>query len=123
MITDDEGARSNPTMTNRSIETYKQAVRKNFSFLKCTERLDDLYAKSIPLSKNGGFLVPVCKLNAGDVSIITKLAQWRADNAESFPTQFPVTLASTKSWLRLGVVRIYLPDLDRIILKPLSLNT
>lgn len=84
----------------RSIETYKNAVRKNFSFLKQTTRLDSLFAKSIPLEQIGGLLVPVCELHAADKLLIAKLAKWRKENAALFPTQFPVTIAGTASWIR-----------------------
>lgn len=86
--------------TDRTVEVYKQAVRKNFSFLKKTEQLDDLFVKSIPLAHGVGFLVPVCELHATDDGLIAKLAQWRAENAFAYPTQFPVTIPGTASWLR-----------------------
>ncbi len=85
---------------DRSIETYKQAVRKNFSFLKQTTRLDDLFAKSIPLGGEGGFLLPVCELHTTDDTLIVQLAEWRAANAFAYPSQFPVTMSGTASWLR-----------------------
>lgn len=91
---------SDTATTDRSIETYKKAVRENFSFLKQTTRLDDLFAKSIHLADGKGFLVPVCELHATDDRLIAKLAQWREENAFAYPTQFPVTIAGTMSWLR-----------------------
>ncbi len=86
--------------TDRTVKVYKQAVRKNFSFLKQTTRLDDLFAKSITLTHSEGFLAPVCELHATDDGLIAKLAQWRAENAFAYPTQFPVTIAGTTSWIR-----------------------
>jgi len=90
----------------RTIETYKQAVRKNFSFLKQTTRLDDLFAKSINLPQYAGYLVPVCELHATDDKLIAKLAQWRTENAFAYPTQFLVTIAGTASWLRSRVLDV-----------------
>ena len=100
METIKRGIASEKEAINLTIETYKKAVRSNFSFLKQTARLDDLFAKSIPLTQNAGFLVPLCELHATDDGLIAKLAQWRAENALAYPSQFPVTIAGTSSWLR-----------------------
>ncbi len=100
MTTSKQNVFSDATATDRTVEVFKQAVRKDFSFLKQTTRLDDLFAKSIPLAHGAGFLVPVCELHATDDGLIAKLAQWRAENAFAYPTQFPVTIAGTTSWLR-----------------------
>lgn len=93
----------NQTITierERAIETFKQAVRKNFSFLKHTSRLDDLWAKSIPLDRDNGYLIPVCELHTTDANLIAKLARWRAENTVAYPSQFPVTIEGTANWLR-----------------------
>src|SRR4051812_31355665 len=89
-----------PCDPDRAIEVYRRAVRSGFAFLKRTRRLDDLLAKSIPLPGDSGFLAPVCDLHAGDVALIAHLARWRAENAFAYPSQFPVTEASTADWLR-----------------------
>ena len=88
------------TPTQRTIEIFNQAVRKNFAFLKQTTRLDDLWAKSIPLEDDSGYLIPVCEIHASDENLIAKLADWRAENAFAYPSQFPVTIEGTKKWLR-----------------------
>ena len=88
----------------RTIEIYKQSVDKEFSFLKQTTQLDDLFAKSIPLGDGEGFLVPICELHYTDNELITKLSQWRTENAFAYPTQFPVTVEGTKSWLRTQIL-------------------
>ena len=36
----------------RAVEVYKQAIKKEFAFLKETNCFDDLLAKSIPLQEN-----------------------------------------------------------------------
>lgn len=84
----------------RSVDAFKEAVRKNFSFLKQTTQLDDLWSKCIPLKGGAGFLLPVCELHTSDSDLIAKFSKWRAENASSFPSQFPVTLEGTKTWLR-----------------------
>jgi len=86
-------------------------VRKNFSFLKETTQLDDLFVKSIPLAYDAGFLVPICELHLTDKELIAKLAQWRTENAFAYPTQFPVTIAGTTAWLRSGLLDVE----DRIL--------
>jgi len=96
---------------SRSVEVYKQAVRKNFSFLKQTTQLDDLFAKAIPLPKGDGFLTPVCELHATDDKLIRKLARWRKENAHAFPIQFPASVASITSWLRFKLLDVE----DRIL--------
>ncbi len=87
-------------MQERRINTYNGAVIKNFRFLKNTEHLDDLFAKSISLAENQGFLVPICQLHIKDTELIVKLATWREENSFAYPTQFPVTFPGTKSWLQ-----------------------
>lgn len=89
-----------------STNNYKQAIRNYFSFLKNTKRLDDLHTKSIPLPNNMGYLVPLCELHATDKNLITKLAAWRNENSQFFPSQFPVSLDGTTSWLRNNVLNI-----------------
>ena len=106
-----QNASINESKTNRVVQVYNGAVRKNFSFLKQTMRLDDLFAKSILLPQGEGFLVPVSELHMTDDGLIAKLAQWRAENSSAFPTQFPVTITGTTSWLRSKVLDVE----DRIL--------
>ncbi len=96
---------------NRTVETYKAAVRKNFSFLKQTCRLDDLFTKGIRLVDDQGMLVPICELHADDEDMIGLLGRWRAENAFAYPTQFPVTQEGTRRWLR----NLLLDKEDRIL--------
>ena len=84
----------------RQAQVFQNAIRKQFSFLKQTDRLDALYTKAIPLQPAVGFLLPVCELHADNEALISTFSQWRRENAFAFPTQFPVTDAGTKSWLR-----------------------
>jgi len=81
------------------MDVFQQAVRKSFAFLKSTARLDDLFAKSMPLG-DAGYLVPVCELHCRDAQLIAKLTAWRAENAFAYPTQFRVTESGTAAWLR-----------------------
>jgi len=91
---------SMPDTRARTREVYLRAVTNTFAFLKETRRLDDLYAKSIAIEKNQGFLVPVCELHTSDEELIKDLAAWREANQDAFPTRFPVTVEGTVSWLR-----------------------
>ncbi|MHB0875274.1 MAG: GNAT family N-acetyltransferase [Anaerolineae bacterium] len=91
---------------DRSVEVYNRAVRDTFGFLKQTDRLDDLFAKAIPLGDGDGFLMPVCELHADQDDLIAALAQWRAENSFAFPSQFPVTVQGTASWLRSRVLDV-----------------
>jgi len=47
-------------MKNRTLEVYKNSVLNNFSFLKSSENIQDLYLRAIPV-KNIGFLIPLGK--------------------------------------------------------------
>jgi len=92
-------------------DAYKMAVRNNFSFLKQTTKLDDLFAKSIILKNGEGYLVPVCELHTTDNNLIQLLAKWRDKNSFAYPTQFPVTIDGTAKWLRSKLLDIE----DRIL--------
>ncbi len=94
-----------------SFEQYKATIKNYFSFLKKTERLDELYNKAIFLPEQKGYLIPVCELHTQDQHVIEKLAAWRQKNAQFFPSQFPVTLEGTATWLRKGVLDVE----DRIL--------
>jgi perosamine synthetase len=91
---------------DRSVETYRRAVLRSFAFLKQTERLDDLWAKSVALREGRGYLLPVCELHARDDALIALLARWREENAAAFPSRFPVTVAGTAAWLRSRVLEV-----------------
>ena len=90
----------------RSLSVYQKAVRNNFSFLKQTTSLDDLWAKSIPLKDGAGYLLPVCELHAADEGLIAAFAAWRAGNTEAFPSQFKVTAEGTAAWLRSRLLEV-----------------
>lgn len=90
--------------TTRTVSVFQAAVRKNFAFLKQTTRLDDLFAKSIVLPDNIGYLIPVCELHTQDDEMIARFASWREKNTAAFPTQFPVSLEGTARWLRSRVL-------------------
>ncbi|MCR4411781.1 MAG: aminotransferase class I/II-fold pyridoxal phosphate-dependent enzyme [Thermoguttaceae bacterium] len=91
---------------NRRIDAFRRAVEKSFRFLKETARLDDLFARGLPLAGNQGYLVPLCRLHVGDDDLIRRLAQWRRENAFAYPSQFPVTFESTAAWLRQRVLAV-----------------
>jgi perosamine synthetase len=89
-----------------SLEAYKASVQRAFSRLKRIDRPEALLAARIPIAGGDGFLVPVCELHASDPFLIATLAQWRAENAWVYPTQFTVTLAGTALWLRSLVLAV-----------------
>lgn len=55
---------------------------------------------SIPLADERGYLVPVARMHAEDAALVRKLADWRERNMSAYPTQFPVTVEGTTSWLK-----------------------
>lgn len=85
---------------DRRVRVFQESVRCMFRFLKATSRLDEVYARSVPLANGQGYLLPVCQFHAEDAALIATLARWREENASAYPTQFPVTLSSTAVWLR-----------------------
>lgn len=89
---------------HRRSESFKNGVRQNFQFLKQTNDMVELYARSIPLADNYGFLLPLCELHADDGKVIEMLAKWRQENYFAYPTRFPVTLDGTRNWIRSRVL-------------------
>src|ERR1700747_3185553 len=89
-----------PATSDRSVAVYRQAVARNFDFFKRTTQLDDLYAKSLRLADDAGYLVPTCDLHVGDDALLADLTRWRNENVAAYPSQFTATPESTKAWLR-----------------------
>lgn len=87
-------------MEARANATYCRAVARTFAFLKGTTSPAELWLKAIPLAENAGYLLPICELHAEDEEMIEMLGRWREEHAHVYPTQFPVTFAGTKRWLR-----------------------
>ena len=85
-------------MNARALQVYRAAVSREFSFLKETDRLEDLFARTLPLTD--GALLPVCRLHASDARLIATLSRWRREHADAFPSRFAVTDAGTATWLR-----------------------
>jgi perosamine synthetase len=94
------------TEAERSQRVFRAAVRKEFAFLKETDSLADLHARSIVLADGQGLLVPVCELHTDDERLIAQLSRWRQENAFAFPTQFEVTDEGTARWLRAGLLDV-----------------
>jgi len=98
MNTTTKKAGSKVKAENRYPKIYKDAVRNNFSFLKQTIKVEDLFAKSIPLTLEGGALVPLCELHAADKALLEKLVHWRKAYASLYSTKVPATAAGVKKW-------------------------
>src|ERR1022692_2780586 len=89
-----------PMTNQRSIACYRNAAAGSFEFFKRTTLLDDLYAKSLRLPDDAGFLLPTCDLHVDDEALIADLTAWRNADVAAYPSQFVATPASTKAWLR-----------------------
>lgn len=87
-------------MTDQSLSTYHKAVKKSFRFLKSTARIDEMFAKQIPLPDGKGTLLPLCEVHVGDIRLNADLTSWRSENQTAYPTRFPVTEEGTAKWLR-----------------------
>jgi perosamine synthetase len=84
----------------RETAVYRKAIESNFQFLKQARTLDQAHAISLALPDTGGYLMPVCELHRDDALMISTFSAWRRDNMFAYPSQFPVTDAGTRSWLR-----------------------
>jgi RimJ/RimL family protein N-acetyltransferase len=58
--------------------------------------------------RGAGWLIPVTWADADSRDAVALLADWRQAASDAFPTQFPVTLDGTESWIRDRVLAV--PD-------------
>jgi len=86
------------------VSEYNERVRKNFGILKDIYRLDILFSKCISLDNDQGFLLPMCKLQATDKSLIEILSKWRNENSFAFFSHFKVTFSGTSNWLQSQII-------------------
>ena len=86
-------------MDKSTFDVYRNAVTKNFRFLKSAKNIQEAYLRAIPIS-NKGFLVPVCDAHLDDHDLLQKITNWRNVNVDVYPTQFSATLESTKIWMK-----------------------
>jgi perosamine synthetase len=93
------------TDAERTRAVRRDAVLREIAFLKSTDTLAQVHARSIGLP-SGGVLLPVCELHADDESLISDLARWRAAAQFAFPTRFPVSTEGTRRWLRRGLLDV-----------------
>lgn len=98
-------------MNEREANVFKSAVDRTFRFLKSAHRADELWTRAIRLPEDAGYLLPIAEIHAEDDEVIETLGRWREESAHVYPTQFPVTFAGTKRWLRARV----LDDPNRIL--------
>ena len=84
---------------DRSVDVYNAAVRRDFAFLKRTDRFDELLARGLPIGDGRGYLAPVCDLHRDDPAMLALFVRWRDENQSAYPTRFPVTPEGTASWL------------------------
>jgi perosamine synthetase len=98
-------------------DAFKETIIKDFTFLKSSKNLDEAFNRGIPLPQSGGHLMPLASFHAEDPLLIEELAAWRTRHADTYPSQFPVTIEGTKNWILnkvLGVSdRILFLILDR----------
>ena len=83
----------------RERQAYLARVQEIFSKIKNLDdtSLIEAHEAEIP---GGDFLVPVCRAHLRDTELIGLLAKWTRENMHTFPVPFPVSRASTKSWLK-----------------------
>lgn len=92
------------------VRAYQALVQSEFASLKSIGRFDELFARSIRLADNKGYLLCVSELHTGDELLIAALAKWRRE-ATTFHNKFNVTFESTQRWLR----KLLLDVPDRIL--------
>lgn len=81
------------------LNIFKKELVASFQFLKESSDLEKLYTRGLRLEKTGGLLLPICRLQGDDKTLIKTLAEWRSENMAAYPTRFPVTIEGTTSWL------------------------
>lgn len=91
-------------MNEREAKVFRDAVDRNFRFLKAASRADELWTRAIPLDESAGYLLPLAEVHAEDDELIDTLGRWREESAHVYPTQFPVTHEGTKRWLRARIL-------------------
>jgi len=92
--------------TFQELSHYQKSVLETFKRLKSVSSYDQALNTSISFRDQSGYLMPVCELHANDTELIEKLTLWREENSLAYPTQFKVTFAGTKAWLRNNVLNI-----------------
>lgn len=90
---------------------YQERIKKEFSRLKNIDSIRDVFSEAIELKRDGGVLLPICRLHEDDDILITKLGEWRRKHESTYPTRFPITFEGTQTWLR----RKILATPDRIL--------
>src|SRR4051794_34603834 len=94
------------TVGTTTTDVRAEAIHRAIAFLKSTESMSDLWAKSLPLPDGAGHLLPVGEIHTGDDPLIERLAAWRCAHAAAFPTRFPVTVDGTRTWLRRNLLDV-----------------
>ena len=85
-----------------------------FKFVKSTDALDGLYARSIPLQSEALVdfrLIPISKIHKDDAHLFTQLTTWRNYNIDLFPGSSPTDEESTGKWLN----QLVIENQDRIL--------
>lgn len=59
----------------RSLEAYKEGVKRIFLFLKQTVKYNVLWVKNMPLLTNTRYLAPIANLHLADDELIRTLAK------------------------------------------------
>ena len=84
-------------------DIYKNAIKKNFQFLKNALSARDAFIRSIDIPKFGS-LVPLCAALAENEDILEKLTNWRNENVEAYPSQFVASIDSTRNWFKKNLI-------------------
>ena len=83
----------------RRIRVYKKSVEQQFAFLKNTDKLDDLFAKSIKIDKATCYLIPLCLVHKADDALISKLKTLHRENHIAYPKRLPVSAEGIINWI------------------------
>src|SRR6266545_4668209 len=104
-------------MNSQLLNTYHRTVLKEFSFLKETSTLEDLFAKGLTLPKTGGYLLPVSRLHADDEELFSQITEWHRAGGFSLLPRALGSVAESKTWVCKDVLgvgdRILFIILDR----------
>ena len=84
---------------SRRIGVYKKSAEQQFSFLKNTDKLDDLFAKSIKIDEDTCYLIPLCLVHKADDVLISILKTLHRENYITYPKRLPVTTKGIINWM------------------------
>ena len=87
-------------MDKDHLTVYERTIEKEFSFLKETTSLEDLFTKGIELSTSAGMLVPISALNQDDLDLVVQIAEWYRSAKIRLSHEVTADSTTAGAWLK-----------------------